>query len=221
MGSEMKIEDENLEEFLKESNAIEGEYSKEALQDAKQAWMCGAIMLTIGAEPLSIDLILAIHRRLMKRLNPTIAGKIRDVPVYIGGEIRNQSKEEIKKQLQELVNYWNNNKEILRNKRKQDIEYFIKRWHILFELCHGFCDGNGRTGRILLNLQRIHFGLPLLIIHHGLEQQNYYLWFKRKKSYLWEYEKDNILLEYKNGKKSIKEIEHSEKQKRNKLGEFV
>jgi len=156
-----------IKEFLKNSNWIEREYSEEALQDSHQAWMCG--LISIKEEDVSLDLILAIHRRLMKRLNPRIAGKLRKVQVGV------MTKEGFKEAI-----HW--------NKIKSELESLcyvvprdeeeIKLWHIKFEHIHPFEDGNGRTGRILLNLQRVKAGLPLLIIHEGKEQFEYYKWFK-------------------------------------------
>jgi len=153
-------------EFLKESNAIEREYSDVALRDAEQAWMMAKICID---EPVSIDYILAIHRRLMKRLNPEIAGNIRDCRVKIGGKIKWNDKEEIKEELR-----------LLCNPGLYPIfsESLIKRWHIQFENIHPFQDGNGRVGRILMNIQRLKMGLPILIIHEGKEQMEYYSWFK-------------------------------------------
>jgi len=54
----------------------------------------------------------------------------------------------------------------------------IKKAHIAFEKIHPFEDGNGRVGRIILNFQRVKAGLPILVIHTGKEQQEYYKWFK-------------------------------------------
>jgi fido (protein-threonine AMPylation protein) len=151
-------------EFLRESNAIESEYSKQALQDAEQSWM----MAKINSKEMSIDYICAIHRRLMKRLNKRIAGKIRECDVWVGNRkcihpvlIRGRLK-------------------LLCNKKMYPIssEELIKKWHIRFEKIHPFEDGNGRVGRILMNIQRLKIGLPLLIIHEGEEQQEYYKWFK-------------------------------------------
>jgi len=155
-------------EFLRESNAIEREYSKEALEDSKQAWMMAKLS---SNEPICIDYILGIHRRLLKGLNPEIAGKIRDCPVMIGGETKFQSKEEIKDELRLLCNPG------IYPIFSEDL---IKRWHIRFEDIHPFQDGNGRTGRILMNIQRLKQGLPLLIIHEGDKQQSYYQWFKNE-----------------------------------------
>ncbi len=165
-------------EFLKESNKIEGETSKEALEDAKHAWNFAK---RHRHNKVDIDFIKKIHFELMNRLNPRIAGKIREVPVYIGGECRSQSKEEIIHCFNELINSWNDKKGKLKTMRKQDKENFMKKWHILYEICHGWSDGNGRTGRILMNIQRLELGLPLLIIHEGKEQQEYYKWFKGEK----------------------------------------
>ena len=153
-------------EFLKESNAIEREYSDEALQDSKQAWTMACVSSKDG---INTSYILGIHRRLMKRLNPCIAGKIRNCSVCIGGEIRNQSKIQIKVELKNLCKF------IPKTEEK------IKEWHIKFEKLHPFEDGNGRTGRILMNIQRLKAKLSLLIIHEGKEQMEYYKWFKEEK----------------------------------------
>jgi fido (protein-threonine AMPylation protein) len=196
-------------EFLLESNKIEREYSDEALEDAIIAWNYAKSEFKKSKGKLSIPFILGIHERLLRRLAPHYAGQIRDCPVYIGGECRNQSREEIVMELTELCNMWDKKKEILKSKakRKQDREEFTKRWHILYEFCHKACDGNGRTGRILWNLQRLYLGLNILIIHEGLEQTNYYKIFKRKKAFLWKYQQEKIIKDYNNGKgKSVRQI---------------
>lgn len=52
-----------------------------------------------------------------------------------------------------------------------------KEAHIRFEHCHPFLDGNGRTGRMLMNWQRIKLEeLPLLTIYNR-NKRNYYKWF--------------------------------------------
>jgi Fic family protein len=175
--------DKEVEEFLRESNAIEREYSDIALQDANQAWITGVLN---AKEDFSIDLMCGLHRRLMKRLNPKIAGHIREVPVYVGNSTgyRECLKPElIKKELQKLFDSWNKNKITLQDPELPNStkEMFVKDWHIKFEGIHPYEDGNGRTGRILMNLQRLMLGLPILIIHSGPEQFSYYKWFKELK----------------------------------------
>ena len=152
------------EEFLRESNKIEREYSEQALKDAFKAWRYGLL----NKEFISLVTILKIHRKLMSSLEPDIAGKIRNVPVYIGGEKRDQSEGEIFTQLEDWCENWATEK----------TEQGIKKAHVVFEKIHPFCDGNGRTGRILMNLQRVKAGLPILIIHGGKEQVEYYKWFR-------------------------------------------
>jgi len=53
----------------------------------------------------------------------------------------------------------------------------IKRDHVRFEKIHPFVDGNGRTGRILLNHQRLINKLSILVIKNS-EKQDYYKWFR-------------------------------------------
>jgi Fic family protein len=176
----IKPTNENANEFLRESNAIEREYSDEAFEDAKQAWITGVLN---AKDDFSINLMLALHRRLMKRLNPKIAGHIREVPVYVGNykSFRECLKPElIRKELKKLFDKWNENKETIKEMPTSTKEMFVKEWHVRFEGIHPFEDGNGRTGRMLMNLQRLMVGLPILIIHEGPEQFQYYKWFKKE-----------------------------------------
>ena len=164
--------DEEVNEFLKESNAIEREYSEQALRDSHQAWMMGNLA---AKEGMSISWICGIHRRLLKNLDPEIAGKIRKIQV---GVMTNEGFREgthhslIRHELKELC-------KIIPKTAKE-----IKKWHIKFEHLHPFRDGNGRSGRIIMNVQRLKLGLPILIIHEGEEQFEYYKWFKEGKKWL-------------------------------------
>jgi Fic family protein len=156
---------EEVAEFIRESNAIEGEYSKIAFDDACTAYNYAYTAMK-DKKKFTKAIILNIHKRLMHRLSPSIAGKFRTVPVYIGGrEAINAS--QIKDELNILCSL------------PATTEEFIKKWHIEFERIHPHQDGNGRTGRIIMNIQRIKLGLPILTIHEGLEQIKYYTWFKQ------------------------------------------
>lgn len=155
-------------EFLRESNAIEDEYSDEALHDAIRAWMYG-----MGAA-IKVGSILKIHERLMKRLRPDIAGKLRNCDVYIGGHRKIFiSKALIRDELKQWAEKVHAN---LTAQDEKTLELHAKNCHVTFEQMHPFEDGNGRVGRILYNLQRIRAGLPLHIIKAD-ERQDYYLWF--------------------------------------------
>jgi len=156
---------QNVLEFLRESNAIEREYSQIALEDAQLAWN-----YAINNKPaVTIDYILEIHRLLMRRLWPDIAGKFRTENVYIGHSKKIFiSRVLFCAQLQKLV-----------CEPMSDPKYTDPiKVHVNFEEIHPFLDGNGRTGRILYNIHRLKLNLPIHIIHEGAEQFDYYKWFK-------------------------------------------
>lgn len=53
----------------------------------------------------------------------------------------------------------------------------IKNAHVGFEKIHPFLDGNGRTGRMIMNWMRVRVGLEPLLIRAS-ERWQYYEWFK-------------------------------------------
>lgn len=151
---------------MRESNAIEQEHSEEAFEDAKDAWEYAKIFIPEGRK-IDIPMILTTHRFLMRRLDSRIAGKLREVDVQVGGRAC-MPFSAVRNHLEEWCRCW---------AKKRD-EEGIKEAHKLFEKIHPFQDGNGRTGRILMNIQRIKASLPILVIHTGNEQFNYYRWFR-------------------------------------------
>ena len=146
-------------DFLYESNLIESEPSGQALADSIKAWN-----YMKPKKILCFNHILSTHYSLMQNLNHRIAGKIRSVAVYIGGRT-GANPASINHKLNELV-------KIVPKTWEE-----IKQWHVDFETIHPFEDGNGRTGRIIMNWQRIKNNLPIIVIHHGQEQMEYYDWF--------------------------------------------
>lgn len=149
-------------DFLRESNAIEREYSEETLEDAIKAW---EYLVAECCAPVK-DMILEAHRLLMHRLRPDIAGKLRNVSVMVGGRVCPSHYK-----IPALLDGWSKTHALMRE------EESIKQAHIAFEKIHPFEDGNGRVGRLLMNLQRLKANLPLLVIHEGVEQYSYYKWF--------------------------------------------
>lgn len=164
-------------EFLRQSNYIEREYSEEALENSIKAWEYAKRLKFKSPNNLSLKNIREIHRRLMIRLDPDIAGKFRRIQVGV------MTKEGFREAIQ-----WYFIKQELEALCDSSLnpyylgEEYIKDWHIAFEHIHPFEDGNGRTGRIIMNLQRLKLGLPLLIINEGYEQFEYYKWFKEEKN---------------------------------------
>jgi Fic family protein len=172
-------------EFLSESNKIEREYGFEAMEDAIKAWKIAKEC----KDPFTIPSLLKIHAVLLKRLAPHYAGNIRQGTVYIGGAAKEQSKEEIIESLNILFKDFKS-VSFLKNDSDAKEEY-TKKWHVQYEGIHPFFDGNGRTGRILMNLQRIKLGLPILVIHEGREQMEYYKWFKENSKWYHSFDHGN------------------------------
>jgi len=154
-----------VEEFLRESNAIEGIYDEDSLKQAKIAWK-----YLMSQKALTIDVVLKTYKILMlhQPLQPHHRGYFRDCEVMVGGRYGASHYE-----VPSLI--WNWVFETMRVHPKVD----AKQLHIQFEKIHPFVDGNGRVGRMLMNWTRIKRNKePLLIVHKGPEQMEYYKWFK-------------------------------------------
>lgn len=161
-----------INEFLRESNAIEGVYGDDPLFDAMDAWN-----FAVSQEEMTDNVVLEIHKRLMRRQYPQIAGKWRNCDVWIGGTC--------KKYVDQALLLWELRIALMAiySSRfpKTKIPFLMAaKAHVMFEECHPFIDGNGRTGRIIYNWHRMKIGLPIHVIHTGNEQQEYYEWFSGK-----------------------------------------
>ena len=154
---------EDLIEFLKESNNIEDVWDDDSLAQALYAWN-----YLWDQFELDTSVILKTHKILMlNHLGPRYKGRFRDVPVWIGGrEVDNAPN------IPDLIAQW------CQNANLSKTEDEIKEDHVKYEAIHPFIDGNGRTGRLFLNFQRKKNHLPILVIKEK-EKYDYYNWFKR------------------------------------------
>ena len=150
--------------FLRESNAIEGVFDEDSLIQAKYAWD-----YLMSEKVLTYDVLLKTHKILMlhQKLMPNEKGYFRTVQVYIGGhEALHFS------QIRVALYGW------LKLMNDELCSRDWKQLHIMYEGIHPFIDGNGRTGRMFMNWQRVRVGLPILTILND-EKREYYQWFEK------------------------------------------
>lgn len=167
-------------DFLYESNLIEHEGSMEALEDAIQAWLFAQKNKDeLRKEPwMGTLFILGIHKILLQRLRPDIAGKLRDCDVFIGSSRKIFINESL---LRGSVEEWVSKTRVNPQHKRllaSSADELVRKWHVEFEDIHPFEDGNGRTGRILWQLQRQMVGLPTLVLNASEKYDKYYPWFK-------------------------------------------
>lgn len=120
---------------------------------------------------LNQDTILFIHGLLIGGIDDSIAGRFRKYGEYVRvGKHVAPAPEHIMRMIEVLINEYKTNHEA-------NILTKIAHFHLQFETIHPFCDGNGRIGRVLINLQLQEFGYPNIIIRNK-EKQTYYKTFQ-------------------------------------------
>jgi Fic family protein len=121
---------------------------------------------------LSKETILLLHQMLIGGINDHIAGRFRSEGEYVrvGSHIA-VPPEHVERLLDGLL---------VEYESSQDT-YFLERiahFHLEFERIHPFVDGNGRIGRVLINLQLAKFGFPPVIIRNKGKYDYYYPVFR-------------------------------------------
>lgn len=158
-------------DFLRESNNIEKEWDDMSLQDAILAWQ-----FIKNCEQLTVDCILQVHRILMEHrdtIEDDEKGVFRNGTVYIGGR-EGRPWFSVPYLIEEWVDKVN---EALKLDKEDAHEHLVHVLHVQYENIHPFFDGNGRSGRIFYNWQRIKVGLPIHVIAEATKNE-YYEWFR-------------------------------------------
>ncbi|MDR0940897.1 MAG: Fic family protein [Bacteroidales bacterium] len=163
---------------------------------------------------LSVENFELLHQMLLGGINDNYAGRIRRTGEYVrvGWHIA-PSPEQVKPMLEDLINRYNS----------EGNTYFLEKiaeFHLQFETIHPFCDGNGRMGRLIINLQLAALGYPPVIIQNKGKREEYYPifseWRNKQKSnkfsdylYLALSESFNKRLAYLRGNEIVKLSEYA------------
>ncbi|MBR0076861.1 MAG: Fic family protein [Bacteroidales bacterium] len=118
-------------------------------------------------QPITKFDIKSIHNLVLAD-RPEDRGTFRRVNVRIAGALTNPVQPYlIEPKIEELLNDFNS------WTKKGHIVESVATFHLRFESIHPFIDGNGRTGRLLMNLQLIKAGLPAINIKFA-DRRKYY-----------------------------------------------
>ena len=142
------------------------------------------------------------NERFIKRINETINRNIKDTEGYRKVQVFIRGSEHIPpdpEKIPNLMNYYVYNY----NNDEQDIFSKIARYHIEFEKIHPFEDGNGRTGRLLLNYELLKNNLPPVVIS------------KEDRVKYFEFIKNNDIIAF---AEWLKELSEKEKERMEKFG---
>ncbi len=116
----------------------------------------------------SEHLVKELHSLIIQNIDKNIAGQYRNVDVFIAGtEHVPPNALEVPFKMRELIDW------AKENYKKMYIVEFATMFHHKFVHIHPFQDGNGRTGRLLMNIFLMQYGFPIAIIQKN-DRQKYY-----------------------------------------------
>ncbi|MBP9759954.1 MAG: Fic family protein [Candidatus Pacebacteria bacterium] len=184
------LEDVELAESVYNSNAIENstltlpdterilldlevskDYSLREVFEAKNlARVYEYIRLKKDSIVLNQETILFLHGLLIGGIDDSVAGRFRKEHEYVrvGNHIA-PAPEHVLRMVEVLLHEYKTN-------HVADVFTKIAHFHLQFETIHPFCDGNGRIGRVLINMQLQEYGYPNIIIRDK-EKSVYYKTF--------------------------------------------
>lgn len=117
---------------------------------------------------LTQNVIKQIHSLILSKIDDDYAGEYRDKQVFVVGAKHLPSEPAlISEQMEELLNWYNDRAQSLHPLERASI------LHSDFVKIHPFIDGNGRTARLLLNLELMKSGYVPVVIEND-QRMDYY-----------------------------------------------
>jgi Fic family protein len=104
-----------------------------------------------NTDDISVESLRAVHRTLLQHTEPDIAGVIRQEPVWIGGGNSPHGAKYVPPHHRRIMGYLD---DLVRFSNRYDVSPLLQATvaHCQFETIHPFADGNGRTGRALIQI---------------------------------------------------------------------
>ena len=165
------VNKELLERYVVESNAIEGISVRKNNSLFADHLKAAELVVQSAEEFKAVMKPESIHQVLMKNALSD-AGKFRRVQVWVAlyPKAKPENVEKLMERWQEslLHDIWS--APLMAPSPAADLAWHYHHW---FEAIHPFVDGNGRTGRLILNNILLLFGLPWLIILFSKRAQYY------------------------------------------------
>lgn len=166
---------EDTEKILS-GGSLERKVNVREVYEAKNLAKLTETLLEKSKFKLNVKLILSLHKTLLTHIDDNIAGRFRSGKEWVRiGNHLGANPQFVATLIEELVDNYNHNKS----------GYFldaIAHFHAEFETIHPFVDGNGRMGRVLINLQLINAGFPPVIIQNKSKHTEYYPLFTNYQS---------------------------------------
>jgi len=166
-GEKMIIKESLLKKYVKESNAIENIFVKEnhhLFADHLEA----AKLVVNQSSKSKIVSPQSIHAILMRR-EFSDAGSFRTLQVRVGLDVKPPPGRVSAYMTRWEISLFSSFSTLIK-RNKEKIAWYYHDW---FEAIHPFLDGNGRTGRLILNNARLLLGLPWLIVRFSKREQYY------------------------------------------------
>lgn len=146
---------------------VKGKPLKDHIEAKNQAYALDFLKEEVkNGKEITKQLIKEFHQIIIGDIDREIAGKFRTYPVEIrASETKTSNFFHIEEDLEELIKWYNS--------EKRDLIEKVAIFHANFEKIHPFGDGNGRTGRLLMNLELMKNGYPVTIIKNE-DRLSYY-----------------------------------------------